>query len=111
MAALEVTPELAYLRLLMVNVYFVGRPEAGDREWVLIDAGLPGKSHRIARAAAERFGEHARPAAILLTHGHFDHVGSLAELAERWGAPIYAHRLELPYLTGRSAYPPPDPMV
>ena len=25
--------------------------------------------------------------------------------------PIYAHELELPYLTGRSPYPPPDPTV
>ena len=32
-------------------------------------------------------------------------------LARRWDAPIYAHPLELPYLTGRSAYPPPDPTV
>lgn len=111
MVAREITPELAYLRLLMVNVFFVGRPGAGDREWVLIDTGLPGDAHRIARAAAERFGERARPAAILLTHGHFDHISSLKDLAERWDAPVFAHRLELPYLTGRSAYPPPDPTV
>jgi glyoxylase-like metal-dependent hydrolase (beta-lactamase superfamily II) len=25
--------------------------------------------------------------------------------------PVYAHELELPYLTGRSSYPPPDPLV
>src|SRR5690606_26415554 len=30
---------------------------------------------------------------------------------EAWAAPVWAHRLELPYLTGRSAYPPPDPTV
>jgi glyoxylase-like metal-dependent hydrolase (beta-lactamase superfamily II) len=107
----EITPELAYLRLLMVNVLFVGHAGAGDREWVLIDAGLPGNARRIARAAARRFGEGSRPAAILLTHGHFDHVGSLRPLIERWDVPVYAHRLELPYLTGRSPYPPPDPTV
>ena len=47
----------------------------------------------------------------MLTHGHFDHVGSLRSLAERWDALIYAHELELPYLDGRSDYPPPDPRV
>lgn len=57
------------------------------------------------------FGEDARPAAIFLTHGHFDHVGSLKRLAEEWQVPVYAHYLELPYLTGKSAYPPSDPSV
>jgi glyoxylase-like metal-dependent hydrolase (beta-lactamase superfamily II) len=46
-----------------------------------------------------------------MTHGHFDHVGSLETLADDWDAPIYAHLLEQPYLDGRSAYPPPDPTV
>ena len=95
----------------IVNVYLVGRPGAGDRGWTLVDTGLPGMAGRIVRAAQARFGPGARPAAIVLTHGHFDHTGHLAELAERWDVPVYAHRLELPYLTGRSAYPPPDPTV
>lgn len=33
-------------------------------------------------------------AAILLTHGHPDHVASLAEVAEATGAPVLAHRAE-----------------
>ena len=47
----------------------------------------------------------------MLTHGHFDHAGSAARLANHWHVPILAHELELPYLTGRSDYPPPDPTV
>jgi len=106
-----VAPDLAYERLAIVNAVLYGQPGAGDRRWVLIDAGVPGMAGRIRSAAAERFGENARPAAIVLTHGHFDHVGSLKSLAEAWDVPIYAHELELPYLDGRSAYPPPDPSV
>ncbi len=109
-APIEVAPDLAWLRTGIVNVAFLGHPDAGDRGWVLVDAGIPGFAATIARAAEHRFGG-GRPAAIVLTHGHFDHVGALEELAERWDAPIYAHRLELPYITGRSAYPPPDPSV
>jgi glyoxylase-like metal-dependent hydrolase (beta-lactamase superfamily II) len=106
-----VAPDLAYERLAIVNAVFYGRPGASDRGWLLIDAGIPGMAERIHSAAAERFGANTRPAAIILTHGHFDHVGSLKSLAEDWDAPIYAHELELPYLDGRSAYPPPDPTV
>jgi glyoxylase-like metal-dependent hydrolase (beta-lactamase superfamily II) len=98
---------VAGLQVVMVNVYFAGHPGG---EWVLIDAGLYGSAKRIRHAAEKRFGR-SRPSAILLTHGHFDHVGSLKELAEYWDVPIYAHRLEMPYLTGKSKYPPPDPMV
>jgi glyoxylase-like metal-dependent hydrolase (beta-lactamase superfamily II) len=107
---LEVAPDVACLQLSIVNVYFLGEPHGRDRSWVLVDAGLATSREAILRAAGERFGP-ARPAAIILTHGHFDHVGSVHHLAERWGTPIYAHRLEMPYLTGLSDYPPPDPTV
>lgn len=107
----EFAEDLAYVRTGIVNVFLIGPPGAGDRNWVLVDAGLPGWAGSIESSAARRFGEGARPAAIILTHGHFDHVGSLQALAELWDAPVYAHELELPYLTGRSPYPPPDPTV
>lgn len=107
----EIAPELAYRRLGIVNVVFWGPPGAGDRNWVLIDAGLKGTKGFIRSAAAERFGRDSRPAAIVMTHGHFDHVGVLEDLAEEWDAPVYAHPLEHPYLNGEAAYPPGDPSV
>lgn len=106
-----IAPDVARLAQPIVNVYLVGSPASGDRGWVLVDAGLPFTAGQIADAAAGRFGPGARPAAIVLTHGHFDHVGALEELAARWDTPVYAHALEMPYVTGRSSYPPPDPSV
>ncbi len=106
-----VAPEVSYLLDYIVNVCFVGAAGAGDREWTLVDTGLPGSADKIKRAAARLFGPDSRPAAIVLTHGHFDHVGAVRTLAQEWDAPVYAHELELPYLTGRSSYPPPEPFV
>ena len=106
----ELTTDIAYQRLGIVNVVYFGVMGAST-DWVLIDAGIPGSAQAILSAVERRFGQAARPTAIVLTHGHFDHVGSLEQLAERWNVSIYAHPLELPYLNGSMAYPPPDPTV
>ena len=104
----RIAPDVGWLPISFVNAYFIG--EAG-RPWVLVDTGIPGRGSQIIAAAEGRFGAGSRPEAIVLTHGHFDHAGNALELAEHWDVPIYAHPLELPYLTGRSAYPPPDPTI
>lgn len=106
----EIAPGLACLPLSIVNVYFSGEPGAHDHEWVLIDAALPLSASTILEASTLRFGG-SRPHAIVLTHGHFDHVGALPRLAAHWDVPVFAHELELPYLSGESSYPPPDPIV
>jgi len=41
--------------------------------------------------------EPAPPAAIVLTHGHFDDVGALPALVEQWPVPVYAHSAEMPH--------------
>ena len=104
----RIAPDVGWLPISFANLYFIGRP--GDR-WVLVDAGWPGRAEQILAAAEARFGTGTPPEAIVLTHGHFDHAGSAMQLAEKWDVPIYAHPLEMPYLTGRSAYPPPDPTI
>ncbi len=104
----EIVRGVAALPISIANVYFVGEP--GER-WALIDAGVPDREDDVREAATERYGKNARPEAIFLTHGHFDHAGSARALAESWNVPVYAHSLELPFITGRAEYPPPDPTV
>ncbi len=94
--------------IIFVSAYFVDTPENSPDSWILVDTGLPLSEGKIRRAARSRYGKNAKPTAIVLTHGHFDHAGAAYNLAENWNVPIYAHRLEMPYLTGKSDYPPPD---
>ena len=102
-----VTPDLLRLRHLFVNLYLFGTRDS----WVLIDGGLKGAADLIVETAEERFGTDTRPDAVVLTHGHFDHIGAFPELFGRWDVPVYAHPLEIPHLTGLMDYPPPDPTV
>jgi glyoxylase-like metal-dependent hydrolase (beta-lactamase superfamily II) len=97
------------VRDLFVNVYLIFKPETNS--WVLVDTGLRSARKKIHDAVAELFSAGTRLDAIILTHGHADHTGSVKELAESWDVEVYAHALEHPYLNGKSSYPPPDPTV
>lgn len=94
---------------VFVNFFII--QDLVNDQWVLVDAGLKWSASKVKEMAVYLFGEGSMPKAIILTHGHFDHVGSVATLAEEWDVPVYAHHLEIPYLTGQSDYPPPDPTV
>lgn len=108
---IEIAPDVLFLRTMIANLCFIGKPGAQAGEWFLVDAGLAMSAGQIREVAKQRFGPDRPPKAILLTHGHFDHVGALEALCEQWQVPIYAHEREMPYLTGEADYPPPDPSV
>jgi glyoxylase-like metal-dependent hydrolase (beta-lactamase superfamily II) len=103
----DVAPGVWGTKDIFVNMYIVQDKESGN--WVIIDTGLKSSASKIKKMAAELFGADSKPSAILLTHGHFDHVGSLKKLTDEWDVRIYCHYLELPYLSGKSHYPPADP--
>jgi len=105
----EVRQDLFQLTVQIVNVAFIGDPEGGN--WVLVDAGMPNSADEIIRATEERFGVNNPPKAIVLTHGHFDHVGSIIECIGHWNVDVFSHEVELPYLTGKKPYMTPDPTV
>jgi glyoxylase-like metal-dependent hydrolase (beta-lactamase superfamily II) len=105
-----VAPGVWRLKDIFVNVFIIQNREG--TEWVLVDTGLKTTGTKIMDLAKEIFGSRgSRPKAIIMTHAHFDHRGSLLDLADAWGVPVYCHHMERPYLTGQSSYPPPDPSV
>lgn len=103
----RVAEDVWSVRMLIVNVCFVGNAKQGD--WVLVDTGIGPLTGALLEEAESVF--HRPPACIVLTHGHFDHVGGVKELAQKWNVPVYAHPAELPYLTGKKDYPEGDPTV
>ena len=105
----QVVKDVFCLQVLIANVCFIGMP--GSDDWILVDAGLGPTTNRIFEAAEQCYGKDNAPKSIILTHGHFDHVGALGTLLKKWKVPVYAHKLEFPYLTGEKDYPPPDPTV
>ncbi|MBM4761900.1 MBL fold metallo-hydrolase [Bacillus sp. B15-48] len=104
---ISVLPDIYSYTVQIVNICFVGNED----HFVLVDAGMPGSAEEIIATTEERFGQGSKPKAIILTHGHFDHVGAIVELIKHWEVPVYAHELELPYLTGKKKYPEPDSTV
>lgn len=64
---------------LQTNCYLVS--QEGSREVLVIDPAA--EAEKILSALGER-----KAAAVLLTHGHFDHTGALSAFE---GAPIYMH--------------------
>lgn len=105
----SVAPGVWGRKELFVNFYMI--QDQSNGAWALVDAGLKWSAAKIKNMAMELFGEGSKPTAIILTHGHFDHTGALAALTEEWNVPVFAHSLELPYITGQSSYPPADPTV
>lgn len=72
---------------VQTNCYFAVNTET--KELLVID---PGDSPKRLAEKIEEGGY--TPAAVLLTHGHFDHAGGAEELAQRFSVPIYAHEAE-----------------
>ena len=82
-------PQITVDRLIVgeiaVNCYIIENAET--HECVIVDPGA--EARRIIAAVGER-----KPAAVLLTHGHYDHIGAVDEICAHYGIALYMHPLD-----------------
>ena len=75
------------LALRMANAYLI----EGEESLTLVDSGPPGQAARIL-AEVKRLRKPLR--LIFLTHAHFDHFGSAAQVRAHTGAPVAIHQAD-----------------
>jgi hydroxyacylglutathione hydrolase len=85
------------------NCYLVGDPGA----YLLVDAGFRGAERRFARHLRTMGIEPSEIKLAVVTHVHFDHVGSLAALRELCGCPVMVHASEADLLARGAVVIPP----
>lgn len=82
---------------IIINTWYV----VNGNNVYIIDTGLASYADTQIKTAQQL----GRPKAIFLTHGHLDHINGANRLIEALHIPIYAHKLELPYINGALPYP------
>lgn len=76
------------IKLGHVNIYLI-RTEGG---YVLVDAGMPNSGEKLEAAFQEAGVDPKSVQLIITTHGHLDHVGSIAHAQRTTGAKVLCHR-------------------
>ncbi len=72
---------------MRTNCYFIYDDDT--KEMLLVDPA--GEADKLTRLITEHG---LKPVAILLTHGHFDHIGAVDEIRGAYGIPVYCHEAE-----------------
>jgi glyoxylase-like metal-dependent hydrolase (beta-lactamase superfamily II) len=83
----EVADRVHRLEHAHVNCYLIEH----DDGVTVVDAAFPDTWSLLLKALSAIGREPAEVAALVLTHGHFDHLGFARRAARQWGIPVYGH--------------------
>ncbi len=78
-----------------------------DKGLVVIDTGTPGNAEKIVEYLREIGHKPQEVTAIVLTHSHLDHIGSLKDLKDLTGAKVAASEEDADYVSRKKPYPKP----
>jgi hydroxyacylglutathione hydrolase len=76
--------DIVVVGVLSVNCYIVWHSETKDA--YIVD---PGSDADLIAQSVDELG--VTPRALLLTHGHVDHIMAVPELAQKWDIPVWIH--------------------
>jgi hydroxyacylglutathione hydrolase len=84
------------------NAYLVGE----HHRYILVDAGNAGRVGKVKRVLRTKGILPSQVELIVITHVHYDHVGSLKAIQDLCGCPVAVHEKEAPLLrSGRVVFP------
>jgi glyoxylase-like metal-dependent hydrolase (beta-lactamase superfamily II) len=81
------------------NCYLVS---VGEKT-MMIDAGFPGQENKIEKAIKANNIRFEDIQYLILTHGHYDHIGSAAYFQEKFGTRIVIHEADVPLIDDNHA--------
>ena len=98
---MEIVPGIHELRGRVVNCYL----SVNDDDIMLIDTGLPGNSSKIINYVEKTLKRNLKDIKIIvITHKHFDHVGSLSKMKEITNAQVAIHAADADYIRGKEKH-------
>lgn len=98
---MDILPGIHQIRGRMVNCFLV----VNEDGTILIDTGLPGYSSKITDYIENELNRSPQDIkTIVITHNHFDHIGSLSKIKEISGAKVAVHPTDADYIRGKASH-------
>jgi glyoxylase-like metal-dependent hydrolase (beta-lactamase superfamily II) len=92
----QIAPGIHRIKVSRSNIYLIT-----GKTLALIDTGMPGDGPEVLKTIAAIGRNPEEVSHILITHGHTDHIGSLAFLKKATGAKVIAGAPETDYIEGK----------